>query len=140
VPLPKSAGQQAAFGGWPTGAVSFTVPGASEASRAYELTPVGIHPLSKSRVTGGIHVALDSTHETLVLLTQDQLVVTNLLKRIQKTSQRAADLKRLIAEHQLAAMESASAKSSGSRGEAEKPTDPLEAERKAGAASNSGRK
>jgi hypothetical protein len=117
VPLPQARDQQIAFGGWPSGPASFTIPGASEASDAYELSPSGLRPLPHKRVTGGIRVALDACHESLILLTQDRLLLSNLSKRIDKTAERAAQLKRAVAADQLAI----------SLGDQSGPVDPLAA-------------
>jgi hypothetical protein len=126
VPLPRAQGQQSAFGGWPTGPGSFTIPGASEASDAYELTPAGLQPLPHKRVTGGIRVALDSCHESLILLTNDRLLLSNLSRRIEKTAERAAQLKRAVATDQVSMSGSGeAAPDQQSAARDKKPTDPL---------------
>jgi hypothetical protein len=131
VPVPRKEGLQVAFGGWPTGPASFTIPGASEASDAYELTPAGLKPLPHKRVTGGIRVSVDKCHESLILLTQDRLLLAKLSKQIAKTAEQAVQLKRAIAADQLAfsrADESPSAEPATSR--QPKSSDPIAAARK----------
>ena len=102
VPLPKASGQQAAFGGWPTGPISFTIPGASTASDAFELTPAGLRPLAHSRIAGGTRIVLDGSHESLVVLTHDRLLLTTITRRMAKIAERTIELQRLSVDQQLA--------------------------------------
>ncbi|MEZ6070235.1 MAG: hypothetical protein R3C10_08140 [Pirellulales bacterium] len=73
--------------------VTFVVPGVSEETRAYELTPAGLHPLRHERVTGGQEIRLaEFGVSSMVLLTSDDEVIAHLSRRLNATRSRAAQL------------------------------------------------
>ena len=78
--------------------ISFRVPGVPESNNAYQLVPGGLRPLRDKRVTGGTLVTLDEFGLTsLVLLTQEPLVVSSLTRRAAEIGPRAAELQRGLA-------------------------------------------
>lgn len=91
-------------GQWVTGqsagnGIGFVVPGVSESNDVHELTPGGLRPLKHQRVTGGIRVTLDELGiSSMSLLSQDPLVLANVVQRLSQTGRRAAQL-----QHDLAA-------------------------------------
>ena len=87
-------------------AVSFVLPAVSEASEAYEVTPVALRRLRRKRVTGGLQVVLDSLDATaMILLTQDPRVESALSERISRLQGRAARLARELAVAKLRRVE-----------------------------------
>ena len=65
-----------------------------ESNDAYELTPGSLRPLAHKRVAGGISVVLpDGEQGSLVVLTQDPVVISNLTRRVARVGRRAAELK-----------------------------------------------
>ena len=77
------------MGGPPSGLVSLVVPGVPASNDAYQLTAAGLRKLASTRVAGGVRVALgESERLSLVVLTQDPLVVSTLSKRILKVRNR----------------------------------------------------
>jgi S1-C subfamily serine protease len=101
LPLTIAPNSQYVAGAASEKALGFTVPGASESSDAYELTPAGLRPLPHRRVTGGIRVALEDGTPCLIVLTQDPQVISSLSRRLNKTARRAAQLQRLLAASSL---------------------------------------
>jgi hypothetical protein len=83
-------------------AMTLVVPGAPEASNAYELTPSGVQPLRHRRVAGGLSVTLDEFGLTAqVLLAQDPLVIGAVHRRASEVGPRAAELQRHLAVRKL---------------------------------------
>ena len=85
--------------------ITFTIPGVPETSDAYEIHPTGMRTLrhKQRRVTGGVRITLDEFGPTsLVLLTQDPLVVNSANKKLEHTAERAARLQRDLAAARLA--------------------------------------
>jgi len=91
--------------------LTFIVPGVSEAHEAFELTPVGLQRLKHKRVTGGISVTLgEAGLSSLVVLTQDPVVVNSLTKRTAALAKAAAEWQRDLAAGNLALVESLDAR------------------------------
>lgn len=106
VPLWSAPGAQFVSGQAAAHNVSFVVPGVPESNRAYELTPGGLKPLQPKRVTGGTRITLDEFGLTsLVVLTQDPLVVNSLTRRAAQAGPRAAELERQLAADKLRLVE-----------------------------------
>lgn len=94
--------------------IAFTVPGVPESCDAYELSPAGMRSLKSQRKTGGMRVTLEEFGLTsLVLLTHDALVLSNVTKKLEQTSQRAAKLARDLAAARLSEMEAIDRKLAG---------------------------
>ncbi len=82
--------------------ISFVLPGVPESSGVYELTAVGLRPLRRDRVAGGVEVTLEDFHlSALVLVTDDLSVLKRFQQRLQAGRQRAAWLARLLARQRL---------------------------------------
>lgn len=106
LPMPTAPHSQIVVGGAPSGLISLVVPGVPESNDAYELTAAGLRPLAHKRVAGGIRVALgEGQRLSMVVLTQDPLVISSLSKRIVKVRNRASQLHRQIAARSLVACE-----------------------------------
>ncbi len=90
------------------GVARYVVPGVPESNDAYELTPGSLRPLAHKRVAGGISVVLpDGEQGSLVVLTQDPVVISNLTRRVARASRRAAELKLELASLHLARVDDA---------------------------------
>ncbi len=82
--------------------VSFVVPGVPESDDAYELTPGGLKPLPHQRVTGGTRITLEEFGlATMILLTQEPLVVENVTQWSVALGAETARLQRDLAERKL---------------------------------------
>lgn len=74
---------------------SFVIPGVPEANDVYRLTPGGLPPARHNRVTGGIRVSLDELSLTsLLVMTQDPVVIGALLRRQNERGGRILQLQR----------------------------------------------
>jgi hypothetical protein len=90
------AGQQAASG------ASFVIPGVPEANDVYRITPGGLPPAKHSRVTGGIRVSLDEMSLTsMLVMTQDPVVIGALLRRSNERGGRILQLQRELSAAEL---------------------------------------
>lgn len=90
-------GQAAANG------VSFVVPGVPEACDAFELSPAGLEPLELKRVTGGSRITLGEFGlASIVVLTQDPVVLTQVRGRLAAVARRATELARESAVSKVA--------------------------------------
>ncbi len=102
LPVWSGRGAQRVPGQSAGNAVSFTVPGASEAGDAYELAPGGMWPLAHKRVTGGMRITLDELGPAaVVVITQDPLVLQHVQAKVARFARRAAQLNREIAGQKL---------------------------------------
>jgi hypothetical protein len=85
-----AAGQQWVMSSVEKDRISLILPGTPGSTHAYRLSTLGMDPLTHKRVTGGTHIALEGAGPcSLVVLTQDPLVVNRL----------ARDLVALEAQH-----------------------------------------
>lgn len=80
------------------GEIAMIVPGAPEASEVFELSPTGIRPLRHRRVNGGTRVTLDQLDSsTMVMMTQDPVLIGELTRRLAEQAERTARLARELA-------------------------------------------
>jgi hypothetical protein len=97
VPLPIGADNQYALEVGNVGSVSFTVPGASEANDVYEISPAGLRPVARQRVTGGMRITLpDGDCLAPILMTQDPQIIAGLSRRLAQLGPRLIELQRMI--------------------------------------------
>ncbi|MBI3839022.1 MAG: hypothetical protein HY288_13970, partial [Planctomycetia bacterium] len=83
-----------------------TVPGVPEGNNAYELSPTSFRPLPSTRVPGGTQVKLsEAERDSLVVFTQDQVVIKAISQRLAKIRQRAAQLSLAVAKAELVQVE-----------------------------------
>jgi len=89
------------------GRVSYIVPSVPESHKAFELTPAGMRPArSHRRVAGGTQVTLDEFDATtLIVFTQDAVVLSGLSQRLARTADRATRLQRDLAAAELVEIE-----------------------------------
>jgi hypothetical protein len=102
--LPMWTGKSAQYvPGQSAGAgITFVVPGVPETVEVYELTPGGMRPLPRQRVTGGVRITLDEFSLTsIILLTQDPQVVGVVGARLNQVGRRAVQLQREVSEAKL---------------------------------------
>ena len=106
VPIWLAPGAQFVSGQSAANDVSFVVPGVPESNNAYLLIPGALKRLRSERVTGGTRVTLDEFGLTsLVLFTQDALVISRVSQRAAQIRRRAAQLQRDLAVARLQAVE-----------------------------------
>ena len=95
LPLWASASGQYVPGQSAGNGISFIVPGVPEANDVNEITLGGLRPLRHQRVTGGLRVNLDELGVTsIVLITQDPIVLSSLTQRLVQIGPRATHLQR----------------------------------------------
>lgn len=81
--------------------VSFVVPGVPDWT-AYLLLPGSLEPIRYKRVTGGVRVTIDEFGPTsLVVLTQDPLILQRLSRATAESGRRMAELQRMLAKERL---------------------------------------
>ncbi len=103
LPIWSGGGSQFVASQWAGSNLSFVVPGVSEATDVYQITPNALRPpFKRQRVTGGIRVTLDEFCMTdMVVLTQDPLVLNTLVTRTREVGRRSTDLERQRALQKL---------------------------------------
>ena len=84
------------------------IPGVPEGNNSYEVSPTAFRPLHSKRLAGGTQVVLTETErDSLIVFTQDALVMQTLRNRIAKGRDRGAQLMRDVAAAELLEVESA---------------------------------
>ncbi|GAB4137569.1 MAG: hypothetical protein Kow0040_24280 [Thermogutta sp.] len=102
IPLWIGPGSQLVPGQSASQDVAFVVPGVPDAYSAYFLLPGNMAPLDAERVTGGMRVRLSECGPaSLVVLTQDSLVLHHLSQRGSVSATRVAELWKEIASDTL---------------------------------------
>jgi len=102
IPLWIGPGSQLVPGQSAAQEVAFVVPGVPDAYSAYLLLPGNMAPLDAERVTGGMRVRLtECGPASLVVLTQDPLVLHHLSQRGSAAATRVAELWKEIASETL---------------------------------------
>ena len=92
------------------GSRTLVIPGVPETNSVFQLTPVGLFPLSHQRVTGGMQIQQTTTAgRPLVMLTSDTGVIGSLSRLSAAGSRRSAELARQLARTQLQMVESVEA-------------------------------
>jgi hypothetical protein len=82
--------------------ITFVVPGVPETVEVFEISPGGMRPLPRQRVTGGVRITLDEFSLTsIVLLTQDPHVIGVVGGRLDTVGRRAVQLQRDVSEAKL---------------------------------------
>jgi hypothetical protein len=80
---------------------SLVVAGVPDSIDAFLLTPVDLRAVQHRRISGGLHLATDPLDsDSLILLTQDPLVVSHMNRIIYRIRDRAAELEYQIARWQ----------------------------------------
>lgn len=78
--------------------IAFVVPGVPESYNAYQMGPGGLRPLRHKRQTGGVRIVVDEIDLTsMILLTENPLLVTAMTRRVNQASRRWAELQRELA-------------------------------------------
>ena len=104
--LRMSEGERFVVGSSPGGPVSIVAAGLSHSSQAYRITPVGLPPVRRRRVTGGTLVSFDSLDRVAAaVLTGDATVLHSLQSKVRRSAARAAKLRRDIAALKLSTAE-----------------------------------
>lgn len=85
-------------GAIPRGTDTMVVAGVPDSTDVYLLSPVGLRPVQRRRISGGIQIQVDANSaDSLMLMTEDPLVVTHINRLVTQTRARAA-----ILEYQIA--------------------------------------
>ena len=102
LPIGTAPHSQLAVGSAASSGISFVVPGVPESTAVMELSPSGVRRLTHKRVTGGTRITLaPGERDSLIVMSEDASITGKLTKRLQRVRQRAAQLERDIAGHQL---------------------------------------
>ncbi len=85
------------------------IPGVPEGNNAYEVSPTStLRPLHSKRLAGGTQVVLSELErDSLIVFTQDELVMKTLRDRVAKMHERGAQLMREVAAAELLVVEAA---------------------------------
>lgn len=104
LPVWNSPGAQCVASESSASSLPLVVPGVPEASNAYLLTPVGVQPLRRKRVAGGVCVSLDEFDLTAkILLAHDPLIISAVHRRVARSGRRVAELFRESAVQEMTA-------------------------------------
>jgi hypothetical protein len=102
LPLRVAPQSQLAIGASQRPNTAYVVPGVPEANEAWELNPTGMRPLIHKRVAGGLSVSLGAGQAgSLVVLSQDALIIDYLSRRAAELAPRGAELERDLVQGQL---------------------------------------
>ena len=74
--------------------ITFLVPGVSESSQIYFLTPVSMRALSADRIAGGTRISVPPNDDGLILITEDLKVIQSLRQHIARHSGQTLRLER----------------------------------------------
>ncbi|MCP4189333.1 MAG: hypothetical protein GY768_01760 [Planctomycetaceae bacterium] len=86
----------------PSGADTILVAGAPDSIDVYLLTPIGLRPVRHRRISGGVQIDLnESSADSMILMTEDPLVVAHVNGLVKEKRNRAAILEYQIARNQL---------------------------------------
>ena len=86
----------------PYGADTILVAGAPDSIDVYLLTPIGLRPVRHRRISGGVQIDLsESSADSMILMTEDPLVVSHVNGLVKQKRNRAAILEYQIARDQL---------------------------------------
>ncbi len=106
LPMHLAPQSQFVYGNAQVKDLSFVVPGVPEGNNAYELSPTNFRPLTPKRIAGGTLVTLrESERESVVVFTQDALVIKAVNERLNRNRQRAVQLTRDLARAELAELD-----------------------------------
>lgn len=106
ISIRRATGAQYVAGATPGKPCSLTVPGVPESSNAFEITTTGLKPLRHRRVAGGMRLMVDKLSSvSLLVLTQNPLVIRNLSHKIGSIGQADRQLQRSLAAVSLSLVE-----------------------------------
>lgn len=84
------------------GGNTLTIPGVPDSTDAFLLNHLGLSPLTRQRISGGLQIQLpDDAADSLVLLTEDPLVVTHINRTVAQRRERVVRLEQDLAERLL---------------------------------------
>jgi hypothetical protein len=114
LPIWAATGAQYVPGQSAGNGIGFVVPGVPEANGVQEITPGGLRPTRHQRVAGGIRVLLDEFGMTsMVLLSQDPVVLNTVTQRLNQAGPRATQLGRELARKRFDAVSEIDARLAG---------------------------
>ena len=89
-------------GSMPHGTDTILVAGVPDSIDVYLLTPIGLRPVRHRRISGGVQIDLDeNSADSMILMTEDPLVVSHVNRLVKQTRNRAAILEYQIVRDQL---------------------------------------
>jgi hypothetical protein len=95
----------------PANGNAMVIAGVSDSTDAFQLTHIGVTPLKKVRISGGLRIEVPAeAADALLLLTEDPLVVSHINRVVGQTKQRVVQLEQLLAERRLAEVEASAAR------------------------------
>ncbi len=94
-----------------TGDSKMVIAGVADSTDVFQLSHVGLQPLKKQRISGGLRVEVDAElADSLLLLTEDPLVVTHINRTVAASKRRVIELELQLAERLLSDFETAAAR------------------------------
>lgn len=94
-----------------TGGNKLVIAGASDSTDVFQLSQVGLMPLKKQRISGGMRIELEAEWaDSLLLLTEDPLVVNHINRTVMESRRRVVELEQELAERRLAEFETDAAR------------------------------
>ncbi len=86
----------------PAGENRLIIPGVPDSTDAFLLNHMGLTPITRHRISGGLQLHLEpESADSLVLLTEDALVVTHINRTVTAGRKRVVQLQQEIADHLL---------------------------------------
>jgi hypothetical protein len=84
------------------GGNTLIIPGVPDSTDAFLLNPLGLTPISRQRISGGLQIHLTADNaDSLLLLTEDPLVATHVNRTVAAHRQRVVDLEQELADQLL---------------------------------------
>ena len=93
------------------GGNAMVIAGVSDSTDVFQISHVGLTPLKKQRISGGLKIELEAElADSLLLMTEDPLVVTHINRTVVEHKRRVVQLEQELADRLLADFETSSAR------------------------------
>ena len=110
--IPTYIQPNAQFACCPTsGGNAMVIAGVSDSTDVFQISHVGLMPLKKKRISGGLRIELEpELADSLLLLTEDPLVVSHINRTVAKSKRRVVELEQELADRLLADFETSASR------------------------------
>jgi hypothetical protein len=110
--IPTYVQSNAQFTCRPTpGGNSLVIAGVSDSTDVFQLRHVGLTPLKRERISGGLRIVLEpESADSLLLLTEDPLIVSHINRTVLVSKRRVVELEQELADRLLADFETSAAR------------------------------
>ena len=93
------------------GANGLVIAGVSDSTDVFQVSHIGLLPLKKQRISGGLKIQVEpELADSLLLLTEDPLVVTHINRTVMESKRRVVELEQELADRLLADFETSAAR------------------------------